>query len=54
MFTTLTYDESACLCMQVATDYIAQVINAVKRDKSIRAIDAKQELQDGVQPVFSS
>ena len=32
--------------MQVATDYIVQAIGAVKRDKSIRAIDAKQGLQD--------
>ena len=32
--------------MQVATDYIVQAISAVKRDKSIRAIDAKQDLQD--------
>jgi cation diffusion facilitator CzcD-associated flavoprotein CzcO len=32
--------------MQVATDYIVQAICAVKRDKSIKAIDAKQELQD--------
>ena len=32
--------------MQVATDYIAQAISAVKRDKSIRAINAKQGLQD--------
>ena len=32
--------------MQVATDYIVQAISAVKRDKSIRAIDAKQGLQD--------
>jgi len=32
--------------MQVATDYIVQAINAVKRDKTIRAIDAKKELQD--------
>jgi cation diffusion facilitator CzcD-associated flavoprotein CzcO len=32
--------------MQVATDYIVQAISGVKRDKSIRAIDAKQGLQD--------
>ena len=32
--------------MQVATDYIVQAISAMKRDKSIRAIDAKQDLQD--------
>jgi len=32
--------------MQVVTDYIVQAISAVKRDKSIRAIDAKQDLQD--------
>ena len=32
--------------MQVATDYIVQAITAVKRDKRIRAIDAKQGLQD--------
>jgi cation diffusion facilitator CzcD-associated flavoprotein CzcO len=32
--------------MQVATDYIVQAIGAVKRDKSTRAIDAKQGLQD--------
>jgi cation diffusion facilitator CzcD-associated flavoprotein CzcO len=32
--------------MQVATDYIVQAISAVKRDKSIKAINAKQELQD--------
>ncbi|WP_231288353.1 flavin-containing monooxygenase [Mariprofundus ferrooxydans] len=32
--------------MQVATDYITQAIAAVKQDKSIKAIDAKQELQD--------
>ncbi len=32
--------------MQVMTDYIVQAICAVKRDKSIRAIDARQNLQD--------
>lgn len=32
--------------MQVATDYIIQAICAVKQDKSIKAIDVKQELQD--------
>jgi len=32
--------------MQVATDYIVQAISAVKQDKSIKAIDAKQHLQD--------
>jgi len=32
--------------MQVATDYIVQAISAVKRDKSIKAIEAKQDLQD--------
>jgi cation diffusion facilitator CzcD-associated flavoprotein CzcO len=32
--------------MQVVTDYIVQAISAVKRDKSIKAIDAKQGLQD--------
>ncbi len=32
--------------MQVATDYIVQAISAMKRDKSIKAIDAKQDLQD--------
>ena len=32
--------------MQVATDYIVQAISSLKRDKSIRAIDAKQGLQD--------
>ena len=31
--------------MQVATDYIVQAITAVKQDKSIKAIDPKQELQ---------
>jgi len=31
--------------MEVATDYIAQAITAVKRDKGIQAIDAKQDLQ---------
>jgi len=31
--------------MQVATDYIVQAISAVKRDKSIKAIDAKPDLQ---------
>ena len=32
--------------MEAATDYIAQAICAVKRDKSIRAIDARRNLQD--------
>jgi cation diffusion facilitator CzcD-associated flavoprotein CzcO len=32
--------------MEVATDYIAQAICAVKRDKSIKAIDARRDLQD--------
>jgi len=32
--------------MEVATDYIVQAICAVKRDKSVRAIDAKLDLQD--------
>lgn len=32
--------------MQVATDYIVQAIAAVKRDPGIRAIDARQDLQD--------
>lgn len=32
--------------MQVATEYIVQAIIAIKRDKSIKAIDAKQELQE--------
>ena len=32
--------------MEVATDYIVQAICAVKRDKSIKAIDAKRNLQD--------
>jgi cation diffusion facilitator CzcD-associated flavoprotein CzcO len=32
--------------MEVATDYIVQAICAVKRDKSIKAIDAKRTLQD--------
>jgi len=32
--------------MEVATDYIAQAICAIKRDKSIRAIDARRDLQD--------
>lgn len=32
--------------MQVATDYIVQAITAVKSNKTIRAIDAKQHLQD--------
>jgi len=31
--------------MEVATDYIVQAICAVKRDKSIKAIDAKHDLQ---------
>jgi cation diffusion facilitator CzcD-associated flavoprotein CzcO len=32
--------------MEAATDYIVQAICAVKRDKSIKAIDARRELQD--------
>jgi len=32
--------------METATDYIVQAICAVKRDKSIRAIDARRDLQD--------
>jgi len=32
--------------MEVVTDYIVQAITAVKQDKSIKAIDAKQHLQD--------
>jgi len=32
--------------MQAATDYIVQAICAVKRDKSIKAIDARPDLQD--------
>ncbi len=32
--------------MEVATDYIVQAICAVKRDNSIRAIDARRDLQD--------
>jgi cation diffusion facilitator CzcD-associated flavoprotein CzcO len=32
--------------MEAATDYIVQAICAVKRDKSIKAIDAKRDLQD--------
>lgn len=32
--------------MQVATDYIVQAIRSIKHDKSIKAIDAKQDLQD--------
>jgi len=32
--------------MQVATDYIVQAITAVKQDESIKAIDAKAELQE--------
>ncbi len=32
--------------MEVATDYIVQAICAVKRDKSIKAIDANRTLQD--------
>ena len=32
--------------MEVATDYIVQAICAVKRDKSIKAIDARRDLQD--------
>ena len=32
--------------MEAATDYIVQAICAVKRDKSIKAIDARRDLQD--------
>ena len=32
--------------MEAATDYIVQAICAVKRDKSIKAIDPKRDLQD--------
>jgi cation diffusion facilitator CzcD-associated flavoprotein CzcO len=32
--------------MEVAADYIAQAIAAVKRDRSIKAIDARRDLQD--------
>jgi len=32
--------------MEVATNYIVQAICAVKRDKSVKAIDAKRDLQD--------
>lgn len=32
--------------MEVATDYIVQAICAVKRDKSVKAIDPKRDLQD--------
>ena len=32
--------------MEAATDYIVQAICAVKRDKRIKAIDARRELQD--------
>ncbi|MFT4928065.1 MAG: cation diffusion facilitator CzcD-associated flavoprotein CzcO [Phenylobacterium sp.] len=32
--------------MQAATDYIVQAISTVKQDKSIRAIEAKQDLQN--------
>jgi len=32
--------------MEVATDYIVQAIGAVKRDRSIKAIDARRNLQD--------
>ena len=32
--------------METATDYIVQAICAVKRDQSIRAIDARRDLQD--------
>jgi cation diffusion facilitator CzcD-associated flavoprotein CzcO len=32
--------------MEVATDYIVQAICAVKRDESVRAIDARPDLQD--------
>jgi cation diffusion facilitator CzcD-associated flavoprotein CzcO len=33
--------------MEAATDYIVQAICAVKRDKRIKAIDARRDLQDG-------
>ena len=32
--------------MEAATDYIVQAISAVKRDKSIKAIDARRDLQE--------
>jgi hypothetical protein len=32
--------------MQVATDYTVQAISAIKRNKNIKAIDAKQDLPD--------
>jgi ribosomal protein L16 Arg81 hydroxylase len=32
--------------MEAATDYIVQAISAVKRDRSIKAIDARRDLQD--------
>ncbi len=32
--------------MEAATDYIVQAIGAVKRDKGIKAIDARRDLQD--------
>jgi cation diffusion facilitator CzcD-associated flavoprotein CzcO len=32
--------------MEAATDYIAQAISAVKRDQSIKAIDARHDLQE--------
>ena len=32
--------------MEAATDYIVQAICAVKRDKSIKAIDARRDMQD--------
>jgi hypothetical protein len=32
--------------MEAATDYIVQAICAVKRDKSIKAIDARRDFQD--------
>jgi cation diffusion facilitator CzcD-associated flavoprotein CzcO len=32
--------------MQAATDYIVQAVCAVKRDKSLKAIDARRDLQD--------
>jgi ribosomal protein L16 Arg81 hydroxylase len=32
--------------MEAATDYIVQAICAVKRDKTIKAIDARRDLQD--------
>jgi cation diffusion facilitator CzcD-associated flavoprotein CzcO len=32
--------------MQVATDYTVQAISAIKRNKNIKVIDAKQDLRD--------